>query len=61
MKIMAHNKATGFMEDYTYELTEGKEAILQSHMMEVDPVLAVNKPKIVVSPLSMGIEKTQHD
>ena len=50
------------MEDYTYELTEGKEAIiLQSHMMEVDPVLAVNKPKIVVSPLSMGIEKTQHD
>ena len=54
MKIMAHNKATGFMEDYTYELTEGKEAILQSHMMEVDPVLAVNKPKIVVSPLSMG-------
>ena len=25
MKIMAHNKATGFMEDYTYELTEGKK------------------------------------
>lgn len=23
MKIMAHNKATGFMEDYTYELTPG--------------------------------------
>ena len=42
---MAHNKATGFMEDYTYELTPGKEAILQSHMMEVDPVLAANKPK----------------
>lgn len=54
MKIMAHNKGTGFMEDYTYELTAGKEAILQSHMMEVDPVLASNKPKIVVSPLSMG-------
>ncbi|MBO0440128.1 L-arabinose isomerase [Candidatus Enterococcus ikei] len=54
MKIMAHNKNTGFMEDYTYELTPGKEAILQSHMMEVDPTLAANKPKIVVSPLSMG-------
>ncbi|WP_265459583.1 L-arabinose isomerase [Enterococcus sp. HY326] len=54
LKIMAHNKATGFMEDYTYELTPGKEAILQSHMMEVDPVLAANKPKIVVAPLSMG-------
>ncbi|MGX7163930.1 L-arabinose isomerase [Enterococcus massiliensis] len=54
MKIMAHNKQTGFMEDYTYEFAAGKEAILQSHMMEVDPTLAVNKPKIVVSPLSMG-------
>ncbi|MBC1797051.1 L-arabinose isomerase [Listeria booriae] len=54
MKVMAHNENTGFMEDYTYELAAGKEAILQSHMMEVDPTLAVNKPKIVVSPLSMG-------
>lgn len=54
MKVMAHGENTGFMEDYTYELANGKEAILQSHMMEVDPTLAVNKPKIVVSPLSMG-------
>ena len=54
MKVMAHNQNTGFMEDYTYELAAGKESILQSHMMEVDPTLAVNKPKIVVSPLSMG-------
>lgn len=54
LKIMAHNQNTGFMEDYTYELTAGKEAILQSHMLEVDPSLAVNRPRIVVSPLSMG-------
>lgn len=54
MKVMAHNENTGFMEDYTYELAAGKEAILQSHMMEVNPALAINKPKIVVSPLSMG-------
>lgn len=54
MKVMARGKNTGFMEDYTYEMAAGKEAILQSHMMEVDPTLAVNKPKIVVSPLSMG-------
>lgn len=54
MKIMAHNQATGFMEDYTYELAAGQEAILQSHMMEVDPSLAQTKPRIVVSPLSMG-------
>ena len=54
MKIMSHNIDTGFMEDYTYEMAEGKEAILQSHMLEVDPGLAVNKPKILIAPLSMG-------
>lgn len=54
MKIMSHNIDTGFMEDYTYEMTEGREAILQSHMLEVDPGLAVNKPKILIAPLSMG-------
>ncbi|PNY18442.1 L-arabinose isomerase [Streptococcus parauberis] len=54
MKIMAHNKNTGFMEDYTYELTIGKESVLQSHMLEVDPTLAYNKPKILVAPLGIG-------
>jgi L-arabinose isomerase len=54
MKVMAHFESTGFMEDYTYELSAGNEAILQSHMLEVDPAMAVNKPKVVCSPLSMG-------
>ena len=54
MKIMSHNQATGFMEDYTYELEEGKEAILQSHMLEVDPTFAIDKPKVYVAPLSIG-------
>ncbi|MDQ0223060.1 L-arabinose isomerase [Streptococcus moroccensis] len=54
MKIMSHNQNTGFMEDYTYEMGLGKEAILQSHMLEVDPSLAKNKPKILVSPLGIG-------
>ncbi|MCD5219050.1 L-arabinose isomerase [Enterococcus faecium] len=54
LKIMAREKDTGFMEDYTYELASGQEAILESHMMEVDPTLAATKPRIVVSPLSMG-------
>ncbi|MDX6153182.1 L-arabinose isomerase [Marinococcus sp. PL1-022] len=54
MKVMSHNESTGFMEDYIYELTAGKEAILQSHMLEVDPTLANHKPKIVVSPLDIG-------
>ncbi|EGP4990445.1 TPA: L-arabinose isomerase [Enterococcus faecium] len=54
LKIMARGKDTGFMEDYTYELASGQETILESHMMEVDPTLAATKPRIVVSPLSMG-------
>lgn len=54
LKIMARGKDTGFMEDYIYELASGQEAILESHMMEVDPTLAATKPRIVVSPLSMG-------
>lgn len=54
LKIMARGKDTGFMEDYTYELASGQEAILESHTMEVDPTLAATKPRIVVSPLSMG-------
>lgn len=54
LKIIARGKDTGFMEDYTYELASGQEAILESHMMEVDPTLAATKPRIVVSPLSMG-------
>lgn len=54
LKIMSHNQSTGFMEDYTYELATGQESILQSHMLEVDPTLASNKQKIVVSPLGIG-------
>ncbi|HFU3715639.1 L-arabinose isomerase [Streptococcus sp. A34] len=54
MKVMAHNQNTGFMEDYTYELAIGKESVLQSHMLEVDPTLAKDKPKILVSPLGIG-------
>ncbi|SDJ19026.1 L-arabinose isomerase [Alteribacillus bidgolensis] len=54
LKVMSHNQSTGFMEDYTYELAVGQESILQSHMLEVDPSLANNKPKIIVSPLGIG-------
>lgn len=56
MKIMAAGmpKGTSFMEDYTYHLEPGKEAILQSHMLEVCPSIAQGKPAIKVNPLSMG-------
>lgn len=54
LKVMSHHQSTGFMEDYTYEMTSGQEAVLQSHMLEVDPSLANTKPVIVVSPLGIG-------
>lgn len=54
LKIMSGNYATGFTEDYTYELKDGKEAVLEAHMLEVDPTLSKNKPSIVVKPLSIG-------
>jgi len=54
LKVMSRNQNTGFMEDYTYEMAAGQEAILQSHMLEVDPSLASNKPKIIVSSLGIG-------
>jgi L-arabinose isomerase len=54
MKIMADNKGTSFMEDYTYNFEPGKEMILGAHMLEVCPTLAEKKPKIEVHPLSIG-------
>lgn len=54
LKIMSNNNSTGFMEDYTYDLRNGKEQILGSHMLEVDPTLAETKPKVIVNPLGIG-------
>ncbi|MCH3965392.1 MAG: L-arabinose isomerase [Clostridium sp.] len=54
IKIMADNKKTGFMEDYTYELGAGSEEILGAHMLEVDPTFASDKPRVVVKPLGIG-------
>lgn len=54
VKIMTDNTKTGFMEDYTYELSEGNEKILGAHMLEVDPTLASDKPRVVVKPLGIG-------
>ena len=46
--------ATGFIEDYTYDLTEGEELELASHMLEVPPAFAATKPEIQVHPLGIG-------
>ena len=54
LKILAHNKRTVFMEDYTLDLRKGHEAILGSHMLEVDPTIASDKPRVEVHPLDIG-------
>jgi L-arabinose isomerase len=54
MKIMAGNKGTSFMEDYTYHMEPGNELVLGSHMLEICPTIAANKPKIEVHPLGIG-------
>ena len=54
LKIMAHNDRTVFMEDYTLDLRHGHEAILGAHMLEVDPSIAADKPRIEVHPLGIG-------
>ncbi len=46
--------ATGFIEDYTYDLTEGQELELASHMLEVPVSFAATKPEIDVIPLGIG-------
>ena len=54
LKIAADNVATAFMEDYTLDLRPGHQAILGSHMLEVDPTIASDKPRVEVHPLDIG-------
>ncbi|SDN06446.1 L-arabinose isomerase [Fictibacillus solisalsi] len=54
MKMMANNKDTSFMEDYTYHFEPNNELVLGSHMLEVCPSIAAAKPRIEVHPLSIG-------
>lgn len=52
--MIEQGKGNAFMEDYTYNLVPGKEANMGSHMLEVDPEIAISKPKIEVHPLGIG-------
>lgn len=54
MKVMADNKGTSFMEDYTYHMQTGHEMVLGSHMLEICPTLADERPRIEVHPLFVG-------
>lgn len=56
MKQMGQGKpgGTSFMEDYTYDLKVGNELALGSHMLEVCPSIASDRPRIEVHPLGIG-------
>ncbi len=54
MKLMSENDSTAFMEDYTYNLVKGEEAILGAHMLEVCPTIAEGEIKLDVQPLGIG-------
>ncbi len=56
IKAMAEGMTggTAFMEDYTYHFEKGNEHILGAHMLEVDPTIAADRPKIQVHPLGIG-------
>ncbi len=56
MKVMGSGLEGGnaFMEDYTYHLDPSDPKVLGSHMLEVDPVLAAEKPSCEVHPLGIG-------
>src|SRR5690625_1775776 len=55
-KVMGQGLPGGasLMEDYTYELTPGKEKILGAHMLEICPSLTTSKPRVEIHPLGIG-------
>ena len=55
MKVMAQGLpgGTSFMEDYTYDFN-GTPKVLGSHMLEICPTIAADKPSLEVHPLGIG-------
>lgn len=56
MKVMGAGLrgGTSFMEDYTYHLATGQNAVLGAHMLEICPSIAGEKPSLEVHPLGIG-------
>ena len=52
-------KGASFLEDYTLNFDGANSAILQSHMLEICPLIAANKPRLEVHFLGIGIRKSQ--
>ncbi len=51
------NGASAFMEDYTYNLTPGREYSLGAHMLEVCPSVAEGRPRIETHHLGIGMNE----
>ena len=51
-------KGCSFLEDYTLNFDGSQSAILQSHMLEVCPLIAAQKPRLEVHFLGIGYRKT---
>ncbi len=47
-------RGTSFMEDYTYHFGPGQPKILGSHMLEVCPTIAAERPRVEIHPLGIG-------
>ncbi len=56
MKVVAEGLpgGTSFMEDYTYHMDPARPQVLGSHMLEICPSLAKDKPRLEVHPLGIG-------
>lgn len=59
--FMTQGLPTGcsFLEDYTLNFSGSRSSILQSHMLEVCPLIAADRPKLEVHFLGIGIRKSQ--
>ncbi len=56
MKVMAAGLKGGnsFMEDYTYHFDPSNPLVLGSHMLEICPSIAADKPTCEIHPLGIG-------
>ena len=52
-------KGCSFLEDYTLNFAADCTSSLQSHMLEICPLIATDKPKLEVHFLGIGIRKQQ--
>ncbi|RAG84342.1 L-arabinose isomerase [Streptacidiphilus pinicola] len=56
LKAMGRGRpgGTSFMEDYTYNLEQGRQLVLGAHMLEVCPSIAAAAPSCEIHPLGIG-------